>query len=101
MYRWTIEKLKETGDRDFAICILNERLNRLSNPYSPFANKLRDTIANMEEEQETIRQLADFILDNWHSCPIPIALKCKCGFNGEGCRECLIKNTHLLSKYKK
>lgn len=49
MYRWTIEKLKEISDKDFAICILQERLNGLSNPYSPLTEKLRGTIGKLRE----------------------------------------------------
>lgn len=49
MDRWTIKKLEEISDKDFAICILQERLNGLSNPYSPLAEKLKNTIGKLKE----------------------------------------------------
>lgn len=49
MERWTIDKLNEISEKDFAICILQERLNGLSNNYSPLAEKLRSTIGEMKE----------------------------------------------------
>lgn len=52
MKRWTIEELKNIKDIDFAICILNERKNSLSNPYSPLMNKLCKTIATLSEVKE-------------------------------------------------
>lgn len=44
MDRWTNEQLKNITDIDFAITILNERKNKLSNPYSPLYNKLECSI---------------------------------------------------------
>lgn len=52
------------------------------------------------ECSETVSQLADFILRNFHFCPIPVEVKCECGFREEGCKECLIKNAHLLHKQR-
>lgn len=49
MDRWNIKKLEEISDKDFAICILKERLNGLSNPHSPLAEKLRNTIGKLKE----------------------------------------------------
>lgn len=54
MERWTMEQLERTDDLDFAICILNERRNRL-NPYSPLAMKLGkavNAIGNIKAEKD-------------------------------------------------
>jgi hypothetical protein len=40
MERWTIKSLEEMDNLQFAVCILNERRNKLSNIYSPLAIKL-------------------------------------------------------------
>lgn len=49
MERWTIQRLNELDDKRFAICILQERLNGLSNPYSPLAIKLAGAIRGFTE----------------------------------------------------
>ncbi len=35
MHRWTMKELKEISDRNFIITTLNERRNRLRDPYGP------------------------------------------------------------------
>lgn len=50
MERWTIQRLNELDDKRFAICILQERLNGLSNPYSPLATKLAGAIRSLGKE---------------------------------------------------
>lgn len=47
MKRWTIKELKEISDIEFAIIELQERKNRLSNPYSPLAEKINQVIATL------------------------------------------------------
>lgn len=42
------------------------------------------------------QKLAEFIINNWHSCPIPVPVNCKCGFQGKGCVECLLRHSDLL-----
>jgi len=49
MARWTIKQLKEISDIDFAIMELQERKNKLSNPYSPLAEKISKVIATLEK----------------------------------------------------
>jgi len=49
MDRWTIKQLNETSDLRFAMAILNERVNKLTQPYSPLASKLRSAVAKLEE----------------------------------------------------
>lgn len=44
---WTIERLTKIKDLDFAITILNERRNRLTNIYSPLSQKLGETISSL------------------------------------------------------
>ncbi len=53
-----------------------------------------------EKNNAIVNQLADFILSNSHFCPIPVEMKCECGFKQKGCKECLIKHAHLLSRPK-
>ena len=47
MNRWTIKELNEISDIDFAICELNGR--KITNPYSPLAEKLRKTVKTLEK----------------------------------------------------
>lgn len=42
--RWTIEELKNINDAQFAMAILKERHSELSNPYTPFAQRLTSVI---------------------------------------------------------
>lgn len=51
----------------------------------------------MEELESDKRKLAEFIIKNWHSCPIPVDVNCKCGFQQEGCVECLLCNIDALN----
>ena len=44
MERWTKKQMDSMSDIDFAIAILNERKNALSNPYSPLSDKLGKAI---------------------------------------------------------
>lgn len=46
------------------------------------------------------KKLAEFIINNWHSCPIPIDVTCKCGFQQEGCIECLLRHLDYLNMPK-
>ena len=45
---WTIEQMKEMDDLSFAIAILNERRNKLTNVYSPLSIKLTKSIQALE-----------------------------------------------------
>lgn len=68
MERWTMQRLNELDDKRFAICILQERLNGLSNPYSPLATKLAGTIRSLEEgdsgqEEGGMTQAAKKVMD--------------------------------------
>lgn len=49
MERWTKKQLEEISDLDFAITILNERKNKLTNYYSPLYIKL-NRASNMLNE---------------------------------------------------
>lgn len=66
MERWTINKLNNLSDLRFAQCILNERLNRLSQTYSPLATKLRSAASKLdglaaEEEAEAEKQSKQYM----------------------------------------
>lgn len=51
MDRWKIDELRNIGDIDFAIAILDERKRKVS-PYSPLAVKISQT-------QKTLRNLKE------------------------------------------
>jgi len=51
-----------------------------------------------EDYTERELQLADFIMNNFRFCPIPVEMKCEYGFREKGCRECIVSHAHLLSK---
>lgn len=48
-------------------------------------------VVELQKEVEILRddktKLTTFIINNWHHCPIPIEVVCKCGFKEEGCVE--------------
>jgi hypothetical protein len=49
---WTIQRLNETDDIDFAITILNERRNHLTNQYAPLAQKIGKAIGTLNRLKE-------------------------------------------------
>ena len=54
MDRWKIDELKNIGDIDFAIAILDERKRKVS-PYSPLAVKISQaqrTLRNLKEGEQ-------------------------------------------------
>lgn len=51
---WTIKELDEISDIDFAIRILRERYNKLTNVYSPLSKKISRTIATLENKSKTV-----------------------------------------------
>lgn len=48
-HRWTIEELKNVNDAQFAMAILKERRSELSNPYTPFAQRLTSVINTLTD----------------------------------------------------
>lgn len=48
MDRYTKKQMDGMSEMQFAICILQDRLNKLTNPYSPLAKKLRMTISKLD-----------------------------------------------------
>lgn len=48
-HRWTIEELKNVNDAQFAMVILMERRNELSNPNTPFAQRLTSVINTLTD----------------------------------------------------
>ena len=49
---WTIEQMEKMDDLSFAIAILNERRNKLTNVYSPLSEKLKKAIGELERLKE-------------------------------------------------
>jgi len=56
MKRWTTAELKKTDNLLFAISILSERRNSLTNPYSPLSKKLAETVRSLEELRDTVQK---------------------------------------------
>lgn len=50
--RYTIKQLNAMSEKEFAISVLEERRDSLTNPYSPLSEKLRKTIKALEAENE-------------------------------------------------
>jgi len=50
MKRWTINQLAAISEKDFILKLLYERLDGLSNPYSPLAGKLTKAIEWLEKQ---------------------------------------------------
>jgi len=68
--RWTIKQLESMSDVDFIKTILQERLNKLTNCYSPLASRLKGAkhalselqlfiSENMEEDKESFEENGD------------------------------------------
>lgn len=51
---------------------------------------------NEEKLNTDKKKLAEFIIRNCHSCPIPVNVTCKKGFQLERCVECLLKHIDTL-----
>lgn len=49
MQTWTIKELDNISDIDFAIRILRERHNKLTNVYSPLSKKLAEAMNTLEK----------------------------------------------------
>lgn len=47
-------------------------------------------------DEDRDRKLAEFIIRNFHHCPIPVEIVCKFGFGREGCVDCLLSHVDLL-----
>lgn len=57
--RYTIKELEGMTDIQLAISVLNERLNDLTNYYSPLASRLRRAIGTLEGLQREERKRND------------------------------------------
>lgn len=51
MERWTIQALRETDDFSFAICLLNERANKL-NIHAPLCVKIRQAVDTLSRARQ-------------------------------------------------
>lgn len=49
--RWTIEELREYGDKDFIVAVLTERRNDCTNTYSPLYERLTATMKRLEQDK--------------------------------------------------
>lgn len=54
--RWTIKKLKEIDDVDFAIAILNEKAASLTNPNAPLTDRIEKAVRGLRKMDESIRK---------------------------------------------
>lgn len=62
--------------------------------------RLESADRKVRAERKKSKELAEYIIKNVHSCPIPVELKCNPGFQNKGCVACLIKHTDLLKREK-
>lgn len=62
--------------------------------------RLESADRKVQAERKKSKELAEYIIKNVHSCPIPVEVDCKPGFQNKGCVACLIKHTDLLKREK-
>lgn len=62
--------------------------------------RLESADRKVQAEKKKSRELAEYIIKNVHSCPIPVDVNCKPGFQNKGCVACLMKHTDLLGREK-
>ena len=56
---WTMKQMDKMSELDFAIAILNERRNKLTNIYSPLSVKIGKTVKYLEQLSETIKEVRE------------------------------------------
>jgi hypothetical protein len=59
MERWNMEKLSKISDLDFAVAILIERENGLTNAYAPLGVKIGETVKYLKQLSETIKEVRE------------------------------------------
>ena len=85
----TIKELVE--DAEAIVDMIKELYGELDNvprPYEP-------------DREGKDKKLAEFIIRNFHHCPIPVELVCEFGFGREGCIDCLLSHVDLLKLPRK
>lgn len=55
------KKEQDMSEFEFAASVLQEKLDRMQNPYSPLANKLRSTIGLLKYRDKTEKCYGDLI----------------------------------------
>ena len=63
-------------------------------------NRLDAADKRLKKAKAGEKALAEYIISNVHSCPIPVEIVCKPGFQQKGCVQCLIKHLDVLNKQK-
>lgn len=61
-------------------------------------NRLDAADKRLKKAKAGEKALAEYIISNAHSCPIPVEMVCKPGFQQIGCVQCLIKHLDVLNK---
>ena len=59
MERWNMERLTKISDLDFAVAILIERENGLTNAYAPLGVKIGEAVKYLEQLGETIKEVRE------------------------------------------
>lgn len=75
----------------------DEQRNKWLNQY--YSNNMNSSCicSNEEQLQKEKENMALFIIQNWHHCPIPIEMECTQGFKQPGCVECLLRHVDSLN----
>lgn len=60
------------------------------------SEKRFDELNLQKLDEDKDRKLAEYIIRNFHHCPIPVELICEFGFRREGCVDCLLAHVDLL-----
>lgn len=61
-------------------------------------NRLDTANNRLQKARAGEKVLAEYIISNVRSCPIPVEVVCKPGFRQKGCVQCLIKHLDILNK---
>ena len=59
MKRWSVNEMNKMSAQDFAVAILDERKNRLTNVYAPLGVKIIETVKYLEQLNETIKEVRE------------------------------------------
>ena len=59
MKRWTMKEMEQMSALDFAVKILMERENGLTNVYAPLGVKIIETVRYLEQLNETIKEVRE------------------------------------------
>lgn len=97
------EQAREKGELCIINCInaslaLGEATAKAVQRIGHVDNRLDAADKRLKKAKAGEKALAEYIISNAHSCPIPVEMVCKPGFQQIGCVQCLIKHLDVLNK---